>query len=155
MEQRLSDAQIESQIIEIIGVKYAGILKNNTPSRICGLLSAKGRNDEWEHALEHIGDHFRPMPGKPSHSIFSKRFRDSDALKELVKRAVSAPSTTRLSRLTLPARGPVGAPCMLIMRNFKQQIGIDADQTCLVVVADFQGKLVSAYPTTKNEAGLT
>jgi hypothetical protein len=154
MELRLSDAQIESQVIEAIGVKLAGILKDNTASRICGLLTAKGRNKEWERALDHISDHFRPMPGKPSHSIFCKKLRDPEVLKDYIKRAASAPSMLRLSKLTLPARGPAGVPCLLIIRNFKQQVGVDADQTCLIIVADFQGKLVSAYPATKKDAGL-
>ena len=38
--------------------------------------------------------------------------------------------------------------------NFEQQVGVNADQTCMIIVADFQGKLVSAYPATKTEAGL-
>jgi hypothetical protein len=145
---------MESQIIEAIGVKLAGILKDNTPSRICGLLTARGRNAEWERALEHISDHFHPMPGKPSHSMFCKRLRDPELLKQFVRRAASAPSTIRLSKLTLPARGPVGVPCVLIIREFKEAIGMDADQTCLIVIADFQGKLITTYPATKKVAGL-
>jgi hypothetical protein len=56
MQQQLSGAQMESQIVEISRVKYAGILKENTPSRICGLLTATGRNDERERAQEHISE---------------------------------------------------------------------------------------------------
>src|SRR3982751_2142726 len=92
-----SDAEIERQVIEAIGVKLAGILKDNTPSRICGLLTARGRNPEWERALEHISEHFRPMSGKPSHAVFCKRLRDPMMLKQYIKRAASAPSTLRLS----------------------------------------------------------
>jgi hypothetical protein len=128
MEPILSDAQIESQIIDTIGLKLARILKDNTPSRICGLLTAKGRSDEWERALEHISEHFHPIQGKPSHSIFSKRFREPEAIKDLIRRAVSAPSMLRLSKLTLPSRGAVGAPCMLIIRNFKEQIRVELPQ---------------------------
>jgi hypothetical protein len=149
-----SDAEIERQVIEAIGVKLAGLLKDNTPSRICGLLTARGRSPEWERALDHISDHFRPMPGKPSHAIFCKRLRDPAALKQYIKRAASAPSALRLSKLTDAFGRPMGVPCMLIIREFKEQLGEASAQTCLIIVADFQGKLVTAYPTTREKAGL-
>jgi len=148
-----SDAEIERQVIEAIGVKLAGLLKDNTPSRICGLLTARGRNAEWEKALEHISDHFHAMPEKPQHSIFSKKLRDPTTLKQYIKRAASAPSTLKLSKLTEFGR-PVGVPCLLIIREFKEQLGEESAQTCLVIVADFQGKLVTAYPSTPEKAGL-
>lgn len=149
-----SDASIERQVIEAIGVKLAGLLKDNTPARICGLLTAKGRNAEWEKALEHIADHFKAMPDKPTNSIFRKKFRDSGKLKEYIKRAAAAPSTLRLSKLTDLFGRPVGVPCMLIIREFKEPLGEEPEQTCLIIVADFQGKLVTAYPATKGQAGL-
>jgi hypothetical protein len=148
-----SDAEIERQVIDAIGEKLAGILKDKTPSRICGLLTARGRNPEWEAALEHIADHFRPMRAKPTHSVFCKKLRDPTTLKEYIKRAAGKPSTLRLSKLNIDGR-PRGAPCMLIVREFKETVGEGADQTCLIVVADFQGKLRSAYPASKKEAGL-
>jgi hypothetical protein len=149
-----SDVEIERQVVEAIGVKHAGLLKDNTPSRICGLLTARGRNPEWERALEHISDHFRPMPGKPSHAIFCKRLRDPAVLKQYVKRAVSAPSTLRLSKLNDTFGRPKGVPCMLIIREFKEQLGENSEQTCLIVVANFQGKLKTAYPATADKAGV-
>lgn len=149
-----SNAEIERQVIDAIGVKLAGLLKDNTPSRICGLLTARGRNQDWERALEHIADHFRSIPGKPNHSIFCKRLRNRDTLKQYVKRAASAPSTLRLSKLTDLFGRPIGAPCMLIIREFKEQLGEEPSQTCLIIVADFQGTLVTAYPATKDQAGL-
>jgi hypothetical protein len=95
----ISDAEIERQIIEAIGIKLAGLLKEKTPSRICGLLTARGRNAEWEKALEHISQHFEPINGKPSHTLFRNKFRDTKTLKEYIRRAVSGPSAVRLSRL--------------------------------------------------------
>jgi hypothetical protein len=150
-----SDPEIERQVIQSIGSKLAGLLKDNTPSRICGLLTAHGRNPEWEAALEHISDHFHSMPDKDKHSVFCKKLRDPTVLKQYIKRAASAPSMLRLSRLTGALSKPVGAPCMLIIREFKEQLGDDASQTCLIIVADFQGKLVTAYPASSREAGLT
>lgn len=151
--QALSDTDIEQQIIEAIGVKLAAILKEKTPSRICGLLTAKGRNAEWEKALEHISDHFKPINGKPTHTLFRKKFRDTDMLKQYVKRAVSGPSMIKLSKLRdLDAR-PVGSPCLLIIREFQEPIGEEPDQMFLVIIADFQGKLVTVYPATKKILG--
>jgi hypothetical protein len=147
----LSDPGIERRIIEEIGVKLAGILKEKTPGRICGLLTAKGRHPEWEKALEHISDHFRPDKNKSTHTMFRKKFRDQDRLKEYVRRTVSGPSTVRLSKLHDGDARPVGSPCALIIREFNEPLGEEADQVCLVVVADFQGKLVTAYPTTKSK----
>jgi hypothetical protein len=121
-------------------------LKNNTPSRICGLLTARGRNPEWEKALEHISEHFHPISDKPRHTLFCKRLRDPVKLKEYIKRAASAPSTVRLSKLTDLLNRPTGLPCLLILRDFKEQIGENSSETCLVIVADCHGKLVSAYP---------
>lgn len=148
-----SDAAIERQVVEAIGVKLAGILKEKTPSRICGLLTARGRNLEWEKALEHISDHFTPNNNKPAHSIFRRKFRDKDVLKEYIKRAVSAPSTVRLSKLRDADARPIGSPCALIIREFNEPLGEESDQMCLVVIADFQGKLVTAYPATKSILG--
>jgi hypothetical protein len=148
-----SDAEIESGVIEAIGVKLAGILKDNSPSRIHGLLTARGRNPEWEKALEHISDHFKPIPGKPAHSVFNKKLRDTDTLKEYIKRTVRGPSAVKLSRLTDAYANPNGTPCVLIVRDFREPIGEEPNQKCLVVIADFQGKLVTAYPATEAMLG--
>jgi hypothetical protein len=148
-----SDAAIERKIVEMIGEKLAGILKEKTPSRICGLLTAKGRNAEWEKALDHIAEHFRPHREKPVHTIFRKKFRDKNVLKEYVRRAVSAPSTVRLSLLRDADARPVGSPCALIVREFNEALGEQSDEVCLVVIADFQGKLATAYPATKTMLG--
>jgi hypothetical protein len=43
---------------------------------------------------------------------------------------------------------------MLIIREFKEQLGENPSETCLVIVADFQGKLRTAYPMTSEKAGL-
>jgi hypothetical protein len=64
-DQQLASSAMERRVVQEIGVKLTGILKENTPGRICGLLTARGRSSEWETALEHIGEHFGPLPGKP------------------------------------------------------------------------------------------
>lgn len=143
------DADMERQIVEAIGEKLAGILKEKTPGRIAGLLTARGRAPEWEKALEHISDHFKANPSKPRHAVFRRKFRDPDTLKIYIKRAVSGPSRIRLSRLTDGYARPTGSPCALIIREFSEPLGEEADQVCLVVIADFQGKLATAYPATK------
>jgi hypothetical protein len=146
-----ADAEMERQIVEIIGTKLSGILKENTPSRICGLLTAKGRNREWEVALEHISSHFGPMPDKSRHNIFRKKFRDVDTLKQYVKRAASGPSLVRLSRLRDGYGESTGTPCLLIIREFQEPLGEEPEQVFLVIVANFQGKLVTTFPASKNQ----
>jgi hypothetical protein len=141
----------EREIIEVIGVQAAGILKTNTPGRICGMLTAKGRIAEWEKALEHISGHSGSGGDKQAHSRFTTMLRDPEKLKEYVKRAASAPSATVLSRLTDNNGQPTGTPCLLIMRAFKEPIGQEAEQNWLVIVADHQGKLVTAYPQSEDQ----
>lgn len=146
-----ADAELERQIIETIGTKLAGILKENTPSRICGLLTAKGRNREWEAALRHISSHFAPMPDKSRHNIFRKKFRDGDMLKKYVKQASARPSLLRLSRLRDGYGDSTGTPCLLIIREFQEPLGEEPEQLYLVIVADFQGKLVTTFPASKKQ----
>jgi len=153
-DQPLSSTAMEGLVIQEIGVKLTGILKENTPGRICGLLTAKGRSAEWEVALSHISEHFRPMPGKPKHSIFCRKLRNPNTLKDYIKRAASAPSTLRMSKLTDQVGQPRGVPCLLIIREFRETVGEEPDQTCMIVVADFQGRLITAFPATRNQAGL-
>jgi hypothetical protein len=147
-----SGAQMEREAIELIGVNRAGILKDRTPGRICGLLTARGRNTEWEKALEHISEHFRPnIAGKEKHSVFRKKFRDSDTLKDIIKRAASRPSMLRVSRLRDDWGRPIFGPCLLIIREFQEPPGEEMDQVFLVVVANDQGTLVTAFPATKSD----
>jgi hypothetical protein len=65
-DQQLASSAMERLVVQEIGVKLTGILKENTPGRICGLLTARGRSSEWETALEHIGEHFGPLPASRS-----------------------------------------------------------------------------------------
>jgi hypothetical protein len=138
----------EREIIELIGEQRAQILKINTPGRICGMLTARGRNWEWEKALEHIRLHFFEAPHKEAHSRFVKKLCDPDRLKDYVKRATCSPSSTVLTRQNIGGK-PIGTPCLLIMRNFNEPIGLEPGQSWLVVIADFQGKLVTAYPDSE------
>jgi hypothetical protein len=153
-DQQLASSAMERLVVQEIGVKLTGILKENTPGRICGLLTARGRSSEWETALEHIGEHFGPLPGKPKHSIFGRKLRHPDTIKDYIKRAASAPSLLRMSKLTDELGQPTGRPCLLIVREFRENVGEQPEQTCLIIVADFQGKLITAFPATPAQAGL-
>jgi hypothetical protein len=115
---------------------------------------SQGRSLEWETALEHIGEHFGPLPGKPKHSIFCRKLRNPDTLKDYIKRTASAPSLLRMSKLTDELGQPTGRPCLLIVREFRENVGEEPEQNCLIVVADFQGKLITAFPATRTQAGL-
>ena len=145
----MPDLPSERDIIEEIGVKEASLLKANTPSRICGMLTAKGRIPEWEKALEHISSHLGFAGHKDTHSRFTKKVRDPEKLKEYVKQAARGPSAKVLSRQTDLLGRPNGTPCLLILRDFTEPIGEEAGQTWLVIVADRQGRLVTAYPDSQ------
>jgi hypothetical protein len=41
-DQQLASSAMERLVVQEIGVKLTGILKENTPGRICGLLTARG-----------------------------------------------------------------------------------------------------------------
>lgn len=120
-------------------------------SRICGMLTAKGRILEWEKALEHIAEHFHSAPHKPTHTVFRKKFRDADTLKEYVKRAVTHPSAIRPGILTI-AGLPIGSPCTYIIREFNEPLGLDDREVCLFIVVDDNQVLITAYPKTKIDA---
>jgi hypothetical protein len=122
-------------------------MKTNAASRVCGLLTARGRSDEWEVALEHIREHFVRLPHKPTHSVFRAKYRDPEALKELLKRAASGPSTVVATRATIEGN-PSGRPCVKIVRQFGQPVGEEPDQVCVVLIVDHGGTLMTAYPAT-------
>lgn len=136
------------------------------PRRICGLLTARGRWAEWEKAFEHIAMHFRPMPmepwnvvevdqqsdsttiEKPRHSLFHKKYRNERAVKELIRRAVAGPSAVMPTRLKIAGK-PLGRDAVKIVRHFAEPVGDTPDLVCVVVIADSQGTLITAYPGTK------
>ena len=124
-----------------------------TPRRICGLLTARGRSAEWEKAFVHISTHFRSDLSKPTHTCFQKKYCDQEAVKELIKRAAGAPSSVRPAKLTIGSM-PVGRDCIIIVRDFAEPIGDTTDLTCLIIVADSQGNLITAYPGTKKDLSL-
>jgi hypothetical protein len=59
-----------------------------------------------------------------------------------------------MSKLTDELGQPTGRPCLLIVREFRENVGEQPEQTCLIIVADFQGKLITAFPATPAQAGL-
>ena len=139
---------LEFQAERELGKKYVALMKQNTPRRICGLLTARGRNDEWRKAFEHIALHFNSAPpGKPAHTVFQQKYRNEEAVKDLIRQAANAPSSVSVVKLTIDA-SPLGRPGIMITRRFPHQVGIIDDQKCLAVIADYQGTLITAYPRT-------
>lgn len=59
-----------------------------------------------------------------------------------------------MSKLTDQIGQTTGVPCLLIIREFAENVGEHPEQTCMVVVADFQGRLITAFPATRDQAGL-
>ena len=115
------------------------------PGRICGLLTARGRSAEWEKAFEHISEHFKFDPTKPTHTLFREKYCEEDAVKELIKRAAAAPSSVTPRKLNI-AGFPIGRDGVKIVRIFAEPIGNRPDLICLLIIADLQGTLITAYP---------
>jgi hypothetical protein len=138
-----SDAteQVEAEL----GVKQAALAKANASTRVCGLLMARGRSVEWERALEHISEHFRADPSKESHAVFAKKYRSAEAVRTLLYRAASGPSSVELTRLTVDGR-PVGRPAVKIVREFGEAVGEIPSFRWLIIITDARGSLITAYP---------
>jgi hypothetical protein len=115
------------------------------PRRICGLLTARGRSAEWEKAFEHIALHFKNDLGKKAHTRFRKKYCNEAAVKELILRAANAPSSVKITKLTI-AGLPLGADGIKIVRTFSEPIGDSEDLTCLLIITNAQGTLMTAYP---------
>lgn len=140
------EVSLDRQIEASLGRKQAALLKANACTRVCGLLTAAGRSGQWEEAFKHISLHFGSDPSKPSHSGFAKRYRDKEVLRELIKRAASAPSTVQLTKLNIDGR-PVGREGVKIVRRFGESVGESPEMVFLVIITDAQGKLITAYPS--------
>jgi len=145
-----SDPKLDRQVEAQIGVKQAALLKANACSRVCGLLMARGRSEDWERAYEHISEHFRFDPIKPSHGVFARRYCARDAIKTLLFRAASGPSNVTLIKLTIGGR-PTGRSGVKIVRQFGEAIGDSPELRCLVIIVDAGGTLITAYPATEDE----
>jgi hypothetical protein len=136
-------AQIEREIIAEIGEQRAAGLKANACTRVCGVLVRRGV--DWDKAFEHISDHFKQLPGKPSHVLFHKRFRTKEALRQLLFRAASGPSEIRLTKLKVHG-DHFGKPAIEIVRQFGESIGESPLHTRVRIFIDYQGTLITAYP---------
>lgn len=145
-----ADLDARAQAIRELGEKQFALMMQNTPHRICGLLTARGRCVEWEKAYRHIALHFTPDRRKPSHTVFRKKFCDEALVKDLVRQAADAPSAVTCIKLNI-AGAPLGRPGIKIVRAFREAIGTGADLLCLVVIADFQGTLITAYPSSSKD----
>ena len=119
-------------------------------NRICGVLTARGRSAEWDKAFEHISLHFAADLTKPSHTLFDKKYRSPEAIKDLIKRAASHPSSIKSTKLRI-AGSPGEVMATKIVRHFAVQIGDTPALDCLLIIADEGGALVTAYPCTQAE----
>jgi len=141
----LSEMEILRRIEASLGEKRTAMMKANACSKICGMLTAPGRSWEWDEAFEHISEHFRPIPAKPTHTIFQRKYRDSERLKGLIRNAAAHPSTVKLTLLTIDGI-PSGAPAIQIGRQFRELIGEEDGQICLRIISEEKGRLITAYP---------
>ena len=91
------DAKVQAE--RELGQKQAALMKLKTPGRICGLLTARGRSVEWDKAFEHIAEHFKVDPLKPSHTRFHKKYCENEAVKALIKNAAERPSSVIWAKL--------------------------------------------------------
>jgi hypothetical protein len=148
MAQDEVDARAQAE--RELGQKQAALMKLNAPSRICGLLTARGRSVDWDKAFEHIAEHFKADPLKPKHTCFQSKYCEKEAVKALIKDAAGRPSSVIWAKLTIGGM-PAGRPGIKIVRDFAEPIGDRADLVCLIIIADHQGKLVTAYPGTRND----
>ncbi|WP_152052427.1 hypothetical protein [Tautonia marina] len=136
-------AQIEREILAEIGERRAAGLKANACSRVCGVLIRQG--SDWDKAFEHISDHFRKNPDKPSHLLFHKKYRTKEALRQLLLRAASGPSEIKVTKLKVHG-DHLGKPAIEIVREFREPIGESPSYTRLRIFLDVQGNLITAYP---------
>ena len=137
--------EIDRQVETELGIKHAALAKANACTRVCGLLMARGRSIEWERALQHIAEHFHSDLSKASHTVFARKYRNADAIKQLLYRAASGPSSVILTKLTIDGR-PTGRPGVKIIREFGEPVGELPSLRWLVIIADAHGTLVTAYP---------
>jgi hypothetical protein len=146
----LSETEILRTIEASLGEKRTAMMKANACSKICGMLTAPGRSWEWDEAFEHISQHFHPVAGKPTHTIFQRKYRDSERLKILIRNAAAHPSTVKLTLLTIDGV-PSGAPAVQIGRQFRELIGEEDGQVCLRIISEEKGRLITAYPVSMDD----
>lgn len=120
---------------------------------------AAGRRDTrlWDEAWEHIKAHLSQGAGgdKAAHAVFNPSYRTREAVAELIMQASSKPSDTEDSFLTGPGGQPTGGRCLIIRRWFNKPIGSlnGAVIDTLWVIADYEGKLITAYPRVHPKLG--
>jgi len=112
-------------------------------SHVRGLLTRRG--SAWDRAFGHISEHFRrAAPDKPTHSIFIAELRNEPAIRDLLFRAASKPSSAISTKLT-----DIGTPSVRLEREFKKQIGMEPEETWLCVIVEVSNRsveLITAYP---------
>lgn len=113
-----------------------------------------GDPKKWLEAFKHIKLHFVADPNKPTHTIFAPQFRSSDAVKELIDRALEREDKLlRLSRRTQEG-ARVGQPSAQIEVRFDEAIGhTTAGDPChfLRIITDLTGRPITAFPARELE----
>ena len=142
------------------GAKLTEPGKKHVANRLYQLVTGDIKDKQWRSAFQHLADHFHPPPTdekgnqKTKHTQYIKRYCSEDAVRDLLRQAISKPSESTYSLLTDDS-GPNGKPCLVIKRHFSQQVGTETDQHTIVVVGDLDGNLVTGYPaSTPPEKGI-
>lgn len=141
---------IARQVEKQIGKKLARLMAKKAGSRILGHIARKSR--VWSSALEHIALHFRPIAGKAAHAIFEPKYRNIQAVEDLVTRAISKLGRKPVvAKLTDAAGVAVGKPAVILEKEFAEVIGRKGTVECKIlrIIIDFTGRPITAYPVDK------
>ena len=136
-------------VIKEIGKRLSKLAAKKAGSRIVGHMTRN--SPAWSKAFAHIKSHFKSMPGKASHAVFAKKFRNEAGIKQLIQKAAGNPSRAPVTtKLTVGAEN-VGRPAVIIEREFSDAIGYIGDDACKIlrVVVDYTGRPITAYPVKK------
>lgn len=136
-------------VIKEIGKRLPKLAAKKAGSRIVGHMTRNSR--AWTKAFAHMRTHFKNIPGKPSHAIFVKKFRNEAALKQLIRQAATTPSRKAVTTKLKVGAENIGRPAVIIEREFSQAIGNIGNEACKIlrIVVDFTGRPITAYPVNK------
>ncbi len=126
---------------------FAQMMVKKSVSRLTGKMLIGSK--QWREALEHIADHFRPIAGKPTHTVFVSKYANNQGVSDLISRALNSLGRQPIvSRLTVAGKS-VGKPCVIMEKEFSEVIGKSekgGDCKILRIIMDFTGRPITAYP---------
>ena len=103
------------------------------------------------HAFPHISEHFREVPGKPSHGVFLPQYQQPAELAKLILRVIDKPGTEPMLSKSDDNDWAVVIQTWFGAGNPIGQSGppqARVDLTYLCIVADLNGDLITAYPVS-------